>query len=107
MPFELAVGTGIVPGTDEFGEDKGANGKGGRRARSGGMVVVAAGGNEGGGVVAAGEMNEGMAGTVEEQGLIDESTYPGEDKGKKALEKRLDDRWKVRKSGVGVRSWEW
>jgi hypothetical protein len=105
MPFEVAVGAGVGPGTDEFGEDKGAHGKGGRSAGSGGMIVVATDGDNSGGVVEVGETNEGMAGTVEEHGLIHEGTDPGEDEGEKALEESLDDGREVRKFGVRVRGW--
>lgn len=107
MPFEFAIRAGVGPGADEFSEDKGANGKGGRRAGSGGMIVGATEGDNSGGVIEVGEADEGMAGTLEEQGLIEEGTDPGEDEGEKAGEERLDDGWEVRKFSGGVRRCEW
>jgi hypothetical protein len=102
MPFELAIRTGVGPGADEFCEDEGANGKGGRRAGSRGMIVVATDGDNSGGVVEVGEANEGMAGTLEEHGLIHEGADPGEDEGEKAVEESLDGLREVRKCGRWV-----
>ena len=102
MPFELAIRTGVGPGADEFCEDEGANGKGGRRAGSRGMIVVATDSDDGGGVVEVGQANEWMAGTLEEHGLIHECTDPGEDEGEKAVEESLDGLGEVRKCGRWV-----
>jgi len=107
MPFEVAVGTGVGPGTDEFGADKGTNGKGWSGAGSGGMIVVTTCGDNGGGIVEVGEANEWVTGTLEEHGLINECAYPGEDEGEKAVEDSLDEGWEVRKFGGRVRGWEW
>ena len=107
MPFELAVGAGVGPGTDEFGKDKGAHGKGGRSAGAGGMIGVTAGSKNGRGVVEASDATEGMAGTLEEHGVIDKGTDPGEDEGEKAAEESLDDRREVREVGGRVRGRKW
>jgi hypothetical protein len=71
------------------------------------MIVVTAGSNDGRGVVEASDANEGMAGTLEEHGLIDEGTDPGEDEGEKAAEESLDDRREVREVGGRVRGRKW
>jgi hypothetical protein len=107
VPFELSVRTGVSPGADEFGEDKGSNGKGGRSAGSGGMVIVATCADNIGGVIEVGEADEGMAGTVEEHGLIDESADPGQDEGEELAKHSLHDWRKVRKVGGRSRRWEW
>jgi hypothetical protein len=107
VPFELAVGTGVGPGADDLGLHEDAYGKGRRRARSGLVVIVATGRDDGRWIVAAGEADERMAGTLYEQGLIDEGADPGEDEGEKAAEQGLHDggqRGEVR-GGGGGRGW--
>jgi hypothetical protein len=90
VPFELAVRAGVSPGADEFSEDEGANGKGGRRARSRGMIVVATCADDSGWVVKEGNADEGMGGALDEHDAIDEGRDPGEDQGKKSVEEQLD-----------------
>jgi hypothetical protein len=107
MPFELAVGTGVGPGADEFGEDKGANGKGGRSAGSGEMIIVATRVDNSGWVVEVRNADERMAGALDEHDAIDQGSDPGEDQGEKSLEEQLDGRREVRKLRIWVRGWEW
>ena len=107
VEFEVAVGTGIGPGGHDLGADKGANGKGRSGAGSGRMIVVATCDDNSGRVVEESHADEGMVSALDEHGLIDESTDPGENEGEKAAEDSLDEWREVRKLGERVRGWEW
>ena len=69
VPFQRRIGTGVGPGTDDFGTNQGADGIGGRRPGPSRVVVVAARSDNGGRIVALGEAHEGVGGAVDEERL--------------------------------------